>query len=56
MYTKFPKIDDIVDNLGIVEQFGLYEHRSDDKLALVLLDGGDPVPVKFGLGCIPAKI
>ncbi|SJL01255.1 uncharacterized protein ARMOST_04573 [Armillaria ostoyae] len=56
MYTKFPSIRGIIEHLGIVEQFGLYQHMSDRKMALVLLDGGDPITIKFGPGRIPAGI
>ncbi len=56
MYTKFPMIDGIVDHLGIVRQFGLYEHSGDNTTALVLLDGGDSISDKFGPGHTPAKI
>ncbi|KAK0452002.1 uncharacterized protein EV420DRAFT_702442 [Desarmillaria tabescens] len=55
MYARFPSIEGIVKDLGIVEQFGLYQHTGDRKMALVLLDGGDPV-TKFGPGRIPAGI
>lgn len=56
MYTKFPVIDRIVDHLGIVKQFGLYQQSRDNKTALVLLDGGYSISEKFGPGCTPANI
>ncbi len=56
MYTKFPSIEGISEHLGIVEHIGLYQYMGTRKLALVLLDGGDPISSKFGPGRIPAGI
>ncbi|KAK0205958.1 hypothetical protein DFS33DRAFT_1381055 [Desarmillaria ectypa] len=54
MYTKFPSIEGIIEQLGIVEEFGLYQSMVGCKMALVLLDGGDPITTKLGLSRISA--